>query len=411
MAGPQLRLLTLSGTGGTGKTRLALQVAADLVDDFEQGVFFVPLATLSDPGLVLQTIAQAFAVREAAGRQLQEQLQTHLRDQQILLVLDNFEQVIDAAPLVSDLLAAARRLKVLVTSRELLRVNGETNYPVAPLSVPDPKRLPPLERLPQYEAVALFIDRALAVSPAFAVTNDNAPAVAEICHRLDGLPLAIELAAARARVLSPQRMLVELNHRLTFVMGSARDLPVRQKTLRGAIDWSHDLLSGDEQKLFRRLAVFVGGCAMEEVESICNLESDLRVLETVESLVGKSLLKQTEAFGEPRFAMLETIREYATERLTASGDAEPTQERHRYYFLALAEEAEPKLKGPEQATWLRRLEEEHDNLRSALEGSLAGHGIAEGFALLRGATTVLVDAGTSLGGSGVVRAGSGTCRS
>jgi tetratricopeptide (TPR) repeat protein len=238
--------------------------------------------------------------------------------------------------------------------------------------------LPSLERLAQYEAVALFIDRALAVSPAFAVTNENAPAVAEICHRLDGLPLAIELAAARARVLSPQRMLVELNHRLTFVMGSARDLPLRQKTLRGAIDWSHDLLSGDEQKLFRRLAVFVGGCAMEEVESICNLESDLRVLETVESLVGKSLLKQTEALGEPRFAMLETIREYATERLIASGDAEPAQERHRHYFLALAEEAEPKLKGPEQATWLRRLEEEHDNLRSALEGSLAGHGLAEG---------------------------------
>jgi len=378
LANPQLRLLTLSGTGGTGKTRLALQVAADMVDDFEQGVFFIPLATLSDPGLVLQTIAQAFGVREAAGRPLQELLRTHLRDQQILLVLDNFEQVIDAAPLVSDLLAAAPRLKVLVTSRELLRLTGETNYPVVPLSVPDPKRLPALERLAQYEAVALFIDRALAVSPTFAVTNDNAPAVAEICHRLDGLPLAIELAAARARVLSPQRMLVELNHRLTFVMGSARDLPVRQKTLRGAIDWSHDLLSGDEQKLFRRLAVFVGGCTMEEVESICNLESDLHVLETVESLVGKSLLKQTEALGEPRFAMLETIREYATEKLIASGNAEPAQERHRHYFLALAEQAEPKLKGPEQATWLRRLEEEHDNLRLALEGSLAGHELAEG---------------------------------
>src|ERR1700674_512237 len=250
LSNANVRLLTLSGVGGAGKTRLALQAAADMVDDFEHGVFCVPLAALSDPALVLQTIAQAFDVREAAGRKLKEQLKDHLREKQMLLVLDNFEQVIDAAPLISDLLAAAPRLKVLVTSREVLRLSGETDYPVPPLALPDLKRLPPLERLAQYEAVALFIERAVAVKPRFGITNENASAVAEICHRLDGLPLAIELAAARTRVLAPQRILAELNHRLTFLRGGARDLPARQKTLHGTIDWSHDLLTGDEQQLF-----------------------------------------------------------------------------------------------------------------------------------------------------------------
>jgi predicted ATPase/class 3 adenylate cyclase/Tfp pilus assembly protein PilF len=381
LSNAQLRLLTLSGVGGAGKTRLALQAAADMVDDFEHGVFFVPLATLSDPALVLQTIAQAFDVRETAGRQLKEQLKNHLREKQILLVLDNFEQVIDAAPLVSDLLTAAPRLKVLITSREVLRLSGETDYAVPPLSLPDLKRLPPLERLTQYEAVALFIERAVAVKPAFTVTNENAPAVAEICYRLDGLPLAIELAAAHVRVLPPQRMLSELSHRLTFLMGGARDLPARQKTLRGAIDWSHDLLSGGEQKLFRRLAVFVGGSTLEAIEAVCNIETDLRVVETVESLVGKSLVKQTEAHGEPRFATLETIREYAGDRLVAAGDDERVRERYWHYFLALAEEAEPKSVGAEQAKWLRRLDEEHDNLRSALDWSLAQAGSEGGLRL------------------------------
>src|SRR5271154_552216 len=288
LSDPSVRLLTLSGVGGTGKTRLALQAAADMVDEFEHGVFFVPLAALNDPALVLPTIARAFDVRESAGRPLQVQLRDYLGEKQLLLVLDNFEQVVDAAPVVSDLLRAAPGLKVLVTSREVLRLSGETDYPVPPLSLPDPKQLPPLERLMQYEAVALFMARALAVKAAFTVTNENAPAIAEICYRLDGLPLAVELAAARVRVLPPQRMLAELDRRLSFLTGGARDLPARQKTLRGAIDWSHALLTGNEQQLFRRLAVFVGGCTLETIEAVCDIENNLSVLETVESLVGKS---------------------------------------------------------------------------------------------------------------------------
>ncbi len=370
LSNAKVRLLTLSGVGGTGKTRLALQAAADMVDEFEHGVFFVPLAALSESALVLPTIAKACALQEAPGKPLQEQLQDYLREKQMLLVLDNFEQVIEGAPRVSDLLTAAPQLKVLVTSREVLRLSGETDYPVPPLSLPDPKRLPSLEQLAQYEAVALFIERAVAVKPRFAITDENAPAVAEICHRLDGLPLAIELAAARTRVLSPQRLLAELSHRLTFLRGGARDLPARQKTLRGAIDWSHDLLTGDEQRLFRRLAVFVGGCALEAIEAVCNIENDVDVLETVESLVGKSLVHEAGIHGEPRFAMLETIREYARERLTAGGDEERVRERHRDYFLALAEEAEPKLIGAEQAEWLQRLEDEHENLLAGLNWSL-----------------------------------------
>jgi predicted ATPase/DNA-binding winged helix-turn-helix (wHTH) protein len=362
LADGRVRLLTLSGVAGTGKTRLALQAAADLVAEFEDGVLFVPLAALRDPALVLPTIAQAFAVREASGKSLLEELKGYLRHRQFLLVLDNFEQVIDAAPVVTDLLSASSRLKALVTSREVLRVSGETDYPVPPLSLPDPKRLPPLERLTQYEALALFIERARAVKPAFAVTNENAPAVAEICHRLDGLPLAIELAAARVRVLPPQRMLAELSHRLTFLIGGARDLSERQRTMRGAIDWSHDLLTGDEQKLFRRLAVFVGGCALKAIDAVCNIENNLPVLETVESLVGKSLVRQTEADGEPRFAMLETIREYAGDRLNDSTEGEAVRARHLAFYLALAEDARLGLIGAQQRKWLQQLDLERENL-------------------------------------------------
>ena len=235
----------------------------------------------------------------------------------------------------------------------MLRLSGEADYPVPALSLPDPKGLPSLERFTQYEAVALFIERARAVKPTFSVTDENAPAVAELCHRLDGLPLAIELAAAHTRVLPPQRMLAELSHRLNFLVGGARDLPARQKTLRGAIDWSHDLLTSAEQRLFRRLAVFAGGSTLDAIEAVSNSEVDLDVLGTIESLVGKSLLKQTDAHGEPRFAMLETIREYAGEKLLAAGEEERERERHREYYLALAEEAQAKLMGAEQTEWLQ----------------------------------------------------------
>ncbi|MEO8751708.1 MAG: tetratricopeptide repeat protein [Casimicrobiaceae bacterium] len=381
LSAANVRLLTLSGVGGTGKTRLALQAAVDLAGEFEQGVFFVPLAALSDPALVLPAIAKVFAVREIAGRPLRECLLDHLRTKQMLLVLDNFEQVIDAAPLVSELLTAAPQLKVLATSRELLHLSGETDFPVPPLSVPDPNRLPPLPQFTQYEGVALFVERAAAMKPGFTVTSENAHAVAQICHRLDGLPLAIELAAARARVLPPQRMLAELTHRLRFLTGGARDLPIRQKTLRSAIDWSHDLLTGEEQRLFRRLAVFVGGCALEAIAFIGNIENDLPALDTLESLIGKSLVRQTDAHGEPRFAMLETIREYAGDQLRAAGEEERLRERHRDYFLALAENAEPKLAGPAQAEWLRRLEAEHENLRAGLEWSLVAKGSVGGLRL------------------------------
>ena len=250
------------------------------------------------------------------------------------------------------------------------------------MSLPDPKRLPPLERLTQYEAVALFIERAAAVKPGFAVTNENAPAVAEICHRLDGLPLAIELAAARVRVLPPQRMLAELSHRLSFLTGGARDLPARQKTLRGAIDWSHDLLTADEQKLFRRLAVFVGGCTLEAIEAVCNPESDLPVLETVESLVGKSLVNADR--GPWRTAVCDAgndPRVRGGAGWLPPATMERVRERHLDYFLALAEEAEPKLMGAEQAAWLHRLEAEHENLRAGLEWDLVAAGSRGGLRL------------------------------
>ncbi|MFQ5794857.1 MAG: AAA family ATPase [Candidatus Bipolaricaulia bacterium] len=371
-----MRLLTLTGAGGTGKTRLGLQAAADLIDDFEDGVYFVDLAPISDPGLVVSAIAQKMGVREAevGGRPLLDSLKEHLRDKQILLLLDNFEQVVAAAPQVAELLAACAWLKLLVTSREPCHVRGEHVFPVPPLALPEPDRKRPLaiEYLMQYEAVRLFIDRAQAVKPDFAVTHENAPAVAEICIRLDGLPLAIELAAARITLLPPQVMLARLGSRLKLLTGGARDLPARQQTLRATIDWSYDLLDASEQTLFERLSVFVGGCTLEVAEAVCNgtgdLELDVDVLDGLASLVDKNLLRQEEQVeGAPRFLMLETIREYGLERLEASGEAEATQRTRADYYLALAEQAEPKLwGGPEQGEWLDRLEVEHDNLRAAL---------------------------------------------
>jgi predicted ATPase/class 3 adenylate cyclase len=369
----EVRLLTLTGAGGTGKTRLALQAAAELTQDFEDGVFFVSLAAIRDPQLVVGAVAGTLGVREAGGQPLLESLQYYLGEKRMLLLVDNFEQVLEAAPMVSEMLSGAPNLKVLATSRIPLRLYGEHEYSVAPLAMPDRQRPPSVERLTQYEAVRLFVERAQAVKADFSVSNENAPAVAEICYRLDGLPLVIELAAARIKLLTPQAMLVRLGNRLKLLTGGARDLPERQRTLRGTIEWSHGLLDDGEKRLFARVAVFSGGCTLEAVEAICHVDGGLPVdvLDGLSSLVDKSLLRQEEGVGgEPRFAMLETIHEYAREKLEQSGDAEEIKRAHAQYFLVLAEEAEPELFGPRDVEWLERLEVEHGNMRAALSWAL-----------------------------------------
>jgi predicted ATPase/class 3 adenylate cyclase len=378
---PATRLLTLTGPGGIGKTRLALQAAAELLDGFRDGITFVPLAPIRDPELVLAAIAQALAVTEGGGQSLDERVRASLRQRQLLLVLDNFEHVAAAAALVRELLATAPEIKILITSREVLHLYGEQEYAVPPLALPDLARLPPLARLTQYEAVRLFIERAQAVRPDFAVTADNAPAIAEICTRLDGLPLAIELAAARSKLFPPRALLARLDKRLALLIGGPRDLPARQQTLRSAIAWSFDLLSAADQVLFARLGVFGGGCTLEAAEGVLgddrqNLPGELAayipanaVLDGLASLVDQSLLKQLEGVGgEPRFMMLETIREYALEQPVARGEADAIRQRHATFFLELAEEAEPWIRfmRPERDLWLEQLEVEHDNLRAAL---------------------------------------------
>jgi predicted ATPase/class 3 adenylate cyclase len=369
----EVRLLTLIGPGGTGKTRLALQTAADFLEKFEDGVFFVALATITDPTLVASAISQPLGVKESAEQPLEESLKVYLREKNLLLLLDNFEQILEGAPLVGELLGACPKLKVLVSSRISLRLYGEQEYMVPPLALPDPRVLPPLKVLTQYEAVRLFIERARAVKADFSVSNENAPAVAEICARLDGLPLAIELAAARIRILPLQKMLERLSNRLKLLKGGARDLPTRQQTLRGTIDWSYDLLEEGEKRLFARLSVFAGGRTLEAIEEICDPEGGLEVLEVVEPLLEKSLLRQQEGpGGEPRFVMLETIHEYAREKLQESGEAETIKHTHAEYFLTLAKDAEPELKGHGQLEWLERLEAENDNMRAALSWSLGG---------------------------------------
>jgi predicted ATPase/class 3 adenylate cyclase len=375
-------LLTLTGPGGTGKTRLALQAAAELLDDFRDGVFFVPLAPIRDPQFVAGAIAQALGIKEAGDQPLAEHIKAYLREKHALLLLDNFEQVAVAAPLVAELLAAAPRLKAIVTSRETLHLYGEHEYAVPPLSLPDLRRLPPIERLTQYEAVRLFIERAQAVRVDFAITTENAPAVAEICARLDGLPLAIELAAARSKLFPPKAMLARLDKRLALLTGGARDLPARQQTLRDTIAWSYDLLDAAEQAIFARLGVFVGGCSLAAAEAVAGDAGETNtevavfiqrgaVLDGLSSLVDKSLLRQIEGVDdEPRFVMLETIREFALERLAASGEEDAIRQRHAAFFLALAEQAELQFHGPHQRVWLDRIEVEHDNLRAALAWSL-----------------------------------------
>ncbi|MFN8526764.1 MAG: adenylate/guanylate cyclase domain-containing protein [Chloroflexota bacterium] len=367
-------LVTLTGPGGTGKTRLSLQVAADVIEQFEDGAFFVGLAPISDPSLMAPTIALALGI-ETGNRPALDSLKDYCQERRLLLILDNFEQLLAAAPIVADLLRASAGLKIVVTSRAALRIRGETEFPVPPLALPNPKMLPAPTALAQFAAVALFIERATAIRPDFAVTNENAPAVAEICARLDGLPLAIELAAARIRLLTPSAMLVRLDRRLPLLAGGARDLPARQQTLRSAIAWSHDLLDEAERVLFRRLGVFVGGCTIEAAEAVCADVGDqdrISVFDGIETLVSQSLLRQEEGQdGEPRVLMLETIREFALEQLDAAGETDSLRRQHATFFLDLAERADAQLSGPQQLRWLQHLDAEHDNLRAALNWSAA----------------------------------------
>ncbi len=368
---PDVRLLTLTGPAGVGKTRLALQVGVEMRDDFADKVFFVPLAQLRDPALVVPTIAHTLALQESHGLPFFQILKAYLHDKHVLLLLDNFEQVLPAGSFLAELLSACPDLKLVVTSREVLHLRAEHRFPVPPLALPQLAQLPALEILAQYAAIALFTQRAQASKPDFALTKANARAVAEICARLDGLPLAIELAAARIPLLSPQALLARLAHRLQVLTHGPADLPERQQTLQNTIQWSYDLLNAYEQRLFRRLSVFVGGWTLEAVEAISAALGDrgAQVMDGVVSLIDKSLLHLQEG-EERRMWLLEMLREYGWECLVASGELEATQHAHAAYYLRLAEEAEPEMGGSLQVVWLERLEQEYDNLRAALLWSL-----------------------------------------
>ena len=381
-----VRLITLTGIGGTGKTSLAKAVARKMLTDFADGVFFVEVAAITNKELVLSTVAQAFGVKETGGKTILDVLKDHLRDKQILLVIDNFEQIVDAAPQITQLIADAGRLKILITSRVLLHLTSEREFVVPPLSMPDEIKQISHDELLKYEAIKLFVERAQNIKPSFGLSDENARTVVEICTRLEGLPLAIELAAARVKILSPHAILSKLENRLKLLTGGARDLPARQQTMRGAIEWSYELLTVEEKCLFRHLAVFAGGFTLEAAEAIvtCQLpiicegetsEQDtikinrltIDMLDGVTSLVDKSLLVSKEqANGDIRFRMLEVVREYALELSITNGEAEIMRRSHAEYFLALGEEAEPYLKSAKAAAWLDRLEDEHDNLRAAL---------------------------------------------
>jgi predicted ATPase/predicted Ser/Thr protein kinase len=368
-----VRLVTVTGPGGIGKTRLAVEVANGLVESFPGGTHFVSLSSLSDPGLIASVIVQALGIREAGGQSPLEILKRNLQESSrapMLLLMDNFEHLVQAAPTVAELLATGPNLKIMVTSRAALHVYGEHEFPVPPLALPDSRSVPSVQVLLQCPAVALFVQRAAAAKPDFELNRENASAVTEICARLDGLPLAIELAAARVKVLSPSSMLTRLSSRLQLLTGGSRDLPHRQQTLRAAMDWSYDLLSAAEQKLFRRLSVFVGGCNLEVVEAVCDTKGDLDLdlLDGMASMVDKSLVQQAEpAKGESRFVMLETIREYALEKLEASGEEALTKRAHAAYCLVLAEEEAIEQSGADGSEWLERFASEHDNFRAALE--------------------------------------------
>jgi predicted ATPase/transcriptional regulator with XRE-family HTH domain len=365
---PHTRLLTLLGPGGTGKTRLASKAGVSVLDDFRDGGVFVPLASLSAPELVPAAIAGTLGLKEESSSALTETLARYLSDRHLLLILDNFEHVLAAASVVGELLDACRELHVLVTSRMPLHLSREHEYQVPPLAVPNPQQQPSSEQLAQFEAVMLFTQRARAVKPEFAVTDENASVVAEICARLDGLPLALELAAAQLRLFPPPALLRRLARRLQFLTGGPVDVPARHQTLRATIDWSYGLLRTEEKELFARLSVFRGGCSLEAIAAVSGDrgEPEGEVLAGVASLVEKSLLRQ-DGDQEPRFVMLETIREYASERLEEAGAAKEVREMHARHFLSLAEEAAVLVNVSEQRAWLDRLDVERDNLRAALQ--------------------------------------------
>ena len=383
------RLLTLTGPGGTGKTRLSLQLAANVAEGFPDGVWFVALEPVRDPALIAPTILTTLGLVESGGRTARDIVFEWLADRRALLVLDNFEQVIDGAPVVADLLRAAAQVSVVVTSRAPLRVSGEQEYPVPGLPAPvDVLALSDLEKLnlpatarhldaadvSQYEAVRLFIARAVGVRPDFRVTNDNAPAVAGIAARLHGMPLAIELAAARVKLLAPEAILERLEHQLGVLSAGSRDLPERQQTLRGAIAWSYELLGVGERRLLARLSVFVGGCELDTADIVCGPASELDgldVLDGLTALADQSLVRAEDVDGATRFRMLDTIREFAAERLTESGERAEIERRHAAAFLALARSVTPLLSGADQRQWLGRLERDHDNVRTVLDRATA----------------------------------------
>ncbi|WP_309715233.1 tetratricopeptide repeat protein [Armatimonas sp.] len=368
------RLLTLTGIGGGGKTRLALQVAADHIDDFREGVFFIELAPLTDNSQVVQTVADTLALREEAQTPLLTTVLSYLREKQILLLLDNCEHVVDAcAWLCQQLIVSCPGVRVLASSREPLRIPGEVVYPVPSLTIPDPTRDTTPERLLSFETVRLFLERATQVQPAFAVTSANAPTLASVCHRLDGIPLAIELAAARVRSLSIEDINGKLDQRFRLLTGGSRTALPRQQTLRSLIDWSYDLLTDTEKVLLARLSVFSGGWALESAESVGSGDplEDWEVLDLLTSLVDKSLVMAESKEEATRYRLLETVRQYARERLETSGEADAVHTRHQDYFVRLSEEAGPLLMSPEQKTWLARLEQEQENFRAAMEWSLS----------------------------------------
>jgi len=377
----EVQLLTLTGTGGIGKTRLGLQVATELLANFSDGVYFVPLAPIRDPELVMPVIAQMLGIKETGGQTPITLLKAFLQDKHLLLLLDNFEQILLAAPQVSNLLAVCPHLKILVTSRAPLHIGREHEFLVPPLAVPSLKQLPAIEMLSQYAAVALFLQRARMLKPDFQITPADAHSIAEICVRLDGLPLAIELAAARSKLLSPQALLSRLEHRLSVLTVGEQDAPLRQQTLRNTLSWSYDLLDNDEQWLFRHLAVFVGGCQFSAVEVLCSALGGLAtpVLDRITSLVDKNLLQvSTQHTDEPRLMMLETVREYGLECLAAAGELERSQEAHAATYFSFMMQADSALLGVERETWpmwrnreqerwLDWQEREYGNLRAALD--------------------------------------------